>query len=145
MERETFKTLNFCIMADVHNLVKMARQFRKEMTYTEKLMWSALRRHKQSGLKFRREHYIIGFIVDFYCAEYKLIIEIDGGVHDEHDVKIRDITRQDALEAAGFKLIRFRAKDVEMNIDGVLSSILIECYKEPLTEFIVKPTYKTSP
>jgi very-short-patch-repair endonuclease len=132
-------------MSNLYTLVKTARQFRQEMTYSEKLMWNALRKHKQNGLKFRREHYIIGFIVDFYCAEFKLIIEIDGEIHDEHDVKIRDLTRQNALEAAGFKLIRFQAKDVEINIDGVLSSIMTECGKEPLTKYPVVPTYKTSP
>ena len=133
-------------MADLRKLVEQARDFRKNMTHTEAMMWSALRRHKQRGLKFRRQHYIIGFIVDFYCAEHKLIVEIDGEVHDDEHVKTSDLIRQNALESAGFRVIRFTAKDVELNIDGVISCILIECGEQPLPQtFVVKAVYVTSP
>jgi very-short-patch-repair endonuclease len=108
-------------------IIKLARAFRKEQTHSEKLMWNALRRHKQRGLKFRREHPIIGYIADFYCAEHKLIIEIDGDVHLEKDVAIRDKERQQRLEAAGFRVMRFTNDEVMIDIDGVIGRILAAC------------------
>ena len=114
------------------HLIKLAREFRKVPTHTEKLMWIALRRHKQSGLKFRREHPIIGYIVDFYCADHKLVIEIDGNVHLDPEVSERDIKRQQHLENAGFRVIRFTTDEVMIDIDGVISKILVACGKPPL-------------
>ncbi|MBS1902264.1 MAG: endonuclease domain-containing protein [Bacteroidetes bacterium] len=129
-----------------HSLLSTARSFRKNPTHTEKLMWHALRRHGQRGLKFRRQHPIIGFIVDFYCAEHRLIVEIDGDVHERSDVERRDATRQRALEQAGFRLIRFTTNQVSMNIDGVISSILVACGLEELPQtHLESPTYITPP
>jgi very-short-patch-repair endonuclease len=113
-------------------LIKLAREFRKEATYTENLLWQALRKHKQAGLKFRRQHPIIGFVADLYCAEHKLIIEIDGDVHEDESVAEHDKKRQAALEQAGYRVIRFTTSEVTLNIDGVISRILIACGKNPL-------------
>jgi very-short-patch-repair endonuclease len=114
------------------HIIKLAREFRKEQTYTEKLMWGTLRRHKQRGLKFRREHPIIGYIADFYCAEHRLIIEIDGNVHLDETVANHDKERQQHLEAAGFRVMRFTADEVMINIDGVIDRILKACGERPL-------------
>jgi very-short-patch-repair endonuclease len=129
-----------------HSLLSTAKHFRKNPTYTEQLLWHALRRHKQGGLKFRRQHCIIGFIVDFYCAEHRLIIEIDGDVHEEEHVRQRDAVRQAALERAGFRMMRFTTDQVTINIDGVLSSVLIACGLEGLQQtYVEKPSYITPP
>jgi len=83
-----------------------------------------------------------------YANTNKVDLNLDGNTISSASSsisKIRDLTRQNALEAAGFKLIRFRAKDVGINIDGVLSSIMTECGKELLTEYPAVSAYKTSP
>ena len=71
-------------------LTSFARTIRKNPTYSEKMMWRALRNRKQLGLKFRREHPVSGYIADFFCFEHKLIVEIDGDVHLEEKKKNND-------------------------------------------------------
>ena len=63
------------------------RQLRKDQTYCEKIVWHYLRDRRLSGLKFRRQHSIDQFVIDFYCPELKLAIELDGSIHDEPDKK----------------------------------------------------------
>ncbi|MDP4220010.1 MAG: endonuclease domain-containing protein [Bacteroidota bacterium] len=112
-------------------LTEFAREIRKNPTYTEKLMWRALRNRKQDGLKFRREHPIEGYIVDFYCHEHNLVIEIDGSIHDEPSKRIADEIRQKKLEESGYRVLRFTTEEININIDSVIETILHEC-KKPL-------------
>jgi very-short-patch-repair endonuclease len=63
-------------------IIKLSKKLRKVMTSEEELLWLKLRAKRFNGLKFRRQHSIGRYIVDFYCEEFKLIIEIDGGIHD---------------------------------------------------------------
>jgi very-short-patch-repair endonuclease len=102
-------------------LKPMARQMRKEPTEAECILWQKLRNQQLSGFKFRRQHSIERFIVDFYCAEAGLVLEVDGPIHDyqpEED-KIREIF----IESQGLRLIRFSNEEVLNNLDRVLSKI----------------------
>ncbi len=87
-----------------------ARVLRKEQTKAEKILWKYLRGRKFMNLKFRRQHVIEGFVVDFYCHELKLGIEVDGGIHSER--KEYDDLRQGIIESEGIKIIRFSNEEV---------------------------------
>jgi very-short-patch-repair endonuclease len=87
-----------------------AKELRKRMTDAERLVWQMLRKHRQHGFYFRRQHPVGRFILDFYCAQAKLCVEIDGPIHD--DQRERDAERTAWLEAAGYRVIRFRNDEV---------------------------------
>ncbi len=101
-----------------------ARRLRKRQTKSEKLLWQELRNRKLDGLKFLRQHPIGPSIVDFYCHENRLVIEIDGGIHLDKDVKDRDKFRQKLIEDYGIRFFRCTANEVESNLEGVLAGIL---------------------
>ena len=82
-----------------------AQKLRNELTATEQLLWSRLRRRQMLGHKFRRQQVLGPFIVDFVCLEKKLIVELDGGQHA--DEKEYDTQRTDWLERHGFRVLRF--------------------------------------
>jgi len=103
----------------MRNLTHLARRLRKESTEAEKLLWSYLRRKSLFGLKFRRQEQIGDYIVDFVCYEKKLIIELDGGHHNQDETKVHDLKRQKWLESQNFKVIRFWNNEVIKNIEGV--------------------------
>jgi very-short-patch-repair endonuclease len=102
----------------------MARRFRKEPTEAESALWQALRGRKLGGLKFRREQPLLGYVVDFYCEERNLAVEVDGSVHDSFDAKQYDADRDAALHAAGVRVLRLKNKAVMGDLDGVLKTIL---------------------
>ncbi|MBN1643388.1 MAG: endonuclease domain-containing protein [Dehalococcoidales bacterium] len=102
-------------------LKPLARQKRKEPTKAEEKLWQCLRRKQLSGFKFRRQHPIERFIVDFYCAEVGLAVEIDGPIHQYS--KEEDLVRQAYIESQSFRLLRFSNEDVLNNTDGVLNKI----------------------
>ena len=77
------------------------------------------------GRKFRRQHPVSRFIADFYCHQAKLVIEIDGGYHEDHEQKLADQGRQKELEDIGLLVIRFRNDEVEMDIEGVVERIRV--------------------
>jgi very-short-patch-repair endonuclease len=79
------------------SIQEQARQLRKEMTPAEQILWDRLRGRRFQGLKFRRQHPLGRFIVDFYCAEHRLVIELDGGIH-RHQQEY-DQARTDALQS----------------------------------------------
>lgn len=94
------------------------------MTKQERLLWQFLRKKNINGLKFRRQYPIGKYIVDFICNEKRLIIEIDGGQHNENQNIVYDQERTKYLETKGFKVIRFWNLDIENNIEGVYQEIL---------------------
>jgi len=102
-----------------------ARELRQEMTPAEKLLWSRLRNKQLNGLKFRRQHPLGPFIADFYCAAHCLVLEIDGDIHDLQPE--RDAARTEQLEQYGYRVIRFRNKQVLDNIEGVLATVGAAC------------------
>jgi very-short-patch-repair endonuclease len=113
-------------MRTVHNLenkIDYRRKLRKNSTPQEVILWSRLRRN-QLGYKFRRQHSIGKYIMDFYCAEKNIVIEVDGGQHDEESVREYDKERSEYLERLNFKLLRFWDRDVNLNLEGVVGEII---------------------
>jgi len=113
------------------SLLEFAREGRKNPTHTEKMLWRMLSGRKIHGLKYRREHPVGKYIADFYCAEFKLIVEIDGDVHKRDDVKRQDIIRQNELERAGYRVIRFSSNEVFSDMDRVIEEIVKVCRSLP--------------
>ena len=103
-----------------------ARNLRQNQTPQEKLLWNLLRNRQLNGLKFKRQVPIENYIVDFLCEEKKLIIEIDGGQHNETNSIQYDINRTKLLNDMGYKVIRFWNNEVDKNIEGVYLQILKE-------------------
>ena len=102
-----------------------ARELRHVATFPEKLLWSRLRDRRLSGLKFRRQFPIGSFVVDFYCDDARLAIELDGNSHaDRADY---DARRTEFLKSVGLRVIRVGNDDVLHNLEGVLTMILREC------------------
>jgi very-short-patch-repair endonuclease len=107
-----------------HPSVKHHRKaLRATMTPAEKRMWTALRRRQIGGKKFRRQHSIGPFIVDFFCMEERLAIEIDGSVHDDPLRAAYDVERQQFLEAHGIRVVRFSNEQIRDSLDEVLDVI----------------------
>ena len=90
----------------------LARQLRREVTPAERHAWSLLRNRQLLGLKFRRQHVLHGFIVDFYCPALKLVLELDGNPHDRASQAGYDAARTAWLRGAGYDLIRVRNRDL---------------------------------
>jgi len=99
-----------------------ARKMRKAMTEAELKLWNELRAHRLMGLSFRRQMPIAGYIVDFVCPSLKIIVEVDGSQHANSE---RDKTRDEALTALGWTVLRFWNDDVLRDIDGVCQHIII--------------------
>ena len=89
-----------------------ARDLRLHPTPAELHAWTLLRDRKILGLKFRRQHVLHGFIVDFFCARERIVIEVEGDVHDEPAQRDYDRARAGLLNAAGYLVIRIRNRDV---------------------------------
>lgn len=103
---------------------KQKRQhLRNHATDAERILWSKLRGRQLLGYKFRRQHGIGVFIVDFYCPERKLAIEIDGATHWTEGEKEYDRRRQEYIELYTIRFLRFTNYEVYSNLDGVLSVI----------------------
>ncbi len=100
---------------------KRARELRRELTPIEAILWQRLRSRRLADLKFRRQHPIGPFITNFYSAERKLVIEIDGDTHAEQGRY--DASRTAWLEKQGIRVIRFNNRDVLNNLSGVLEMI----------------------
>jgi len=100
-----------------------AESLRKTETYPEKKLWEALKNKKLDGLKFRRQHPISRFVVDFYCHQYRLVIELDGSIHEKEEVKTRDAERENELKSYGLNILRFDNSEVISNFVGVLNKI----------------------
>ena len=106
------------------NTTEKARILRKNMTKQERILWTFLRKKNINNLKFRRQYPIGNYIVDFICNEKKLIIEIDGGQHNENKNITYDQERTKYLESKGYKVIRFWNNDIDNNIEEVYLDIL---------------------
>ncbi len=100
-----------------------AKELRRKMTEAEEMLWSALRNKRLNGFKFRRQHPINKFVADFYCHEARLIVEVDGEVHDEKDQKEHDELRTYVLKEFDITVIRFSNQEVLKSLDMVLNLI----------------------
>jgi len=103
-----------------------ARILRKRMTESEKILWRELKT-KKLGVKFRRQMPFVfedyHFIVDFYCSEKKLIIEVDGEIHNDQEIKGYDKFREEVFKQDNYKIVRFKNEEVINNLEEVLIRI----------------------
>jgi len=105
------------------SLFETAKGLRKNMTLAELILWKKLKDRKLFKVKFRRQHPIDIFIADFYCHEYKLVIEIDGEIHLENEKKEYDLGRTVEMEKFGIRIIRFTNDQILFNMDNVINEI----------------------
>jgi cyclase len=103
-------------------LYQRARELRNNATHAETILWGYLKT-KPFGIKFRRQHPFSIYILDFYTHSLKLVIEVDGSIHDEPEVKINDDKRQALLEKDGLIVLRFTNQQVEKNLEAVKETI----------------------
>ena len=105
-----------------HLIFEKAKKLRNNVTPTEMILWGRLKAHFPD-IKFRRQHPISFYIVDLYCHSQKLVIEIDGSIHDLEEMKIKDELRQKELKALGLKVVRFCTKEITNELESVLQTI----------------------
>lgn len=117
----------------------LARTMRSTPTAGEAALWQAVRDRRLCGWKFRRQHVIGGYVVDFYCPALWLVIEVDGPVHDDH--RAQDRQRDEDLTSLGVQVVRLRNADVLERLESVLDSLALRC--QALAEQL--PTVKPSP
>jgi very-short-patch-repair endonuclease len=99
------------------------RRLRSNMTGPEAQLWSRLRARQLQGLKFRRQHGIGPYIVDFYCPEQSLVIEVDGDSHADANQILKDRQREKYLQSLGLHVIRYINDDILRNLDGVMEDL----------------------
>ena len=123
--RQSFKTAS----PDRYDILKdFAKYNRREMTESEIVLWNVLRKEIK-GYKFRRQHPIGDYIADFLCVTEKLVIEVDGGYHDNPQQQQEDQWRTDYLLSKGYRVLRFKNEEVNFDTKSVISRI-----KEELTK-----------
>lgn len=103
-------------------IFKNAQALRNDPTHAEVILWSYLKQ-RPLNYKFRRQHPISIYVADFYCHAAKLIIEVDGDVHQDSDVARKDFEKQQALENEGISVIRFTNEQVEKHLEEVIEQI----------------------
>ena len=113
-------------MQDAH-LLGRAKRLRREMTPFEAKLWARISRSQLGGFKFRRQHVIANCIVDFFCPQKSLIVELDGDTHDME----QDVLRDRLNEHRGYTTLRFTNAEVGRNMDGVLERLLSELIALP--------------
>jgi very-short-patch-repair endonuclease len=110
----------------VHNRLELKsyrKDLRNHLTPAEAELWKHIKDSQLKGKKFRRQHSIKNFIVDFYCPEEKLIIELDGQGHFQLSGEANDAERDSILKSMGFRVLRFENKEVFNRLDSVLEII----------------------
>ena len=108
------------------NIFLKAVELRNNMTMAESVLWEELRNRKNFRYKWRRQHPVDIFIVDFYCHRYKLVIEVDGEIHQNLVVSERDAGRQHEIEKLGITILRFSNKEILEDTGKVLGRIIQE-------------------
>jgi len=105
------------------NLKPKRKKLRNNLTFAEVLLWKELKHRKLDGKKFRRQESVGSYIVDFYCPDEKLVIELDGETHFTDEGIIYDVKRTKYLKSIGLRVLRFENNEVLGNIIGVLGEI----------------------
>ncbi len=119
-------------------MTEIAREFRKEPTKSEAILWQALRGKKLDGVKFRRQQPVGYFVVDFYNSVYRLVVEVDGLIHD-NQVEA-DRARQDILELVGLNVLRIKAETIEKSLPVAFGEI-----RAKIEELKIKTSKSPSP
>jgi very-short-patch-repair endonuclease len=104
-----------------------AQRLRREATPLEKLLWSKLRHAQVGGYRFRRQHPVGPYILDFYCTDLKLCIEVDGDTHGAQASQVHDARRTDYLAARGITVVRFWNNEIRECLDAVAERVLAQC------------------
>ena len=104
-------------------VVELARQLRRKQTPAEEVLWACLRNRRLAGAKFRRQHTLGRYIADFYCHEARLVIELQGSIHDKDDQREYDAARQEMIEQQGIIVLHFKNEEVMRDLEGVLAEI----------------------
>jgi very-short-patch-repair endonuclease len=100
-----------------------ARHLRRQQTVAEAMLWQALRRHQLDGLQFRRQHPFGRYIADFYCPKARLIVEVDGAIHESPDYRARDRDRDRLLAEMGVRVLRVTNDEVLHDLPATLQRI----------------------
>jgi very-short-patch-repair endonuclease len=117
-----------------HDQRAFARHLRRDATPSEQAAWALLRARRCLGLKFRRQQSILGFVVDFYCADLRVAVEIDGGIHDDPIQAAHDDRRDLALlRHAGILVLRVPASDLTPHLFATLLQPLLRALRAPLS------------
>ncbi len=103
-------------------IFERAKELRENMTEAEQMLWSCLSKN-QLGVRFKAQHPIANFIADFYCHRHKLVIEVDGGIHNSDEQKGRDGFRNEELNALEIAVLRFTNEEVKNDLENVLKTI----------------------
>ena len=103
---------------------ELAKEMRTKQTLEEETLWDKLRAKRLNGLKFYRQYPLHRYIADFYCEELNLVIEVDGGIHNEGNQKKSDSARAAFLSACGIYILRFTNKQVLLEMDNVINCIV---------------------
>ena len=112
-------------------LTNLARDLRRHDTAAEHALWMKLRNRQIDGWKFKRQVAFGAYILDFFCYDARLAIEVDGATHSEQSEIARDMERTAFLETNGVRTVRFTNADVVGNIDGVLEMIYLQLGQQP--------------
>jgi len=106
-------------------VLDFVRLLRTHQTDAENLLWLLLRNRGMGGFKFRRQYPVSHFILDFYCNEARLAVEVDGGEHNEEDAAAKDQRRTEVLGKMGIRVIRFWNHEVLLSTEAVLEKIFL--------------------
>ena len=110
-------------MRESRRQIALARKLRRSQTDAEKGLWARLKNKQLKGVKFRRQQPLGSYIVDFVSFERKIIVEVDGGQHNEREARERDKERAAWFEERGYQVLRFWNDEVLVNMEGVLERI----------------------
>jgi very-short-patch-repair endonuclease len=114
----------------IHNrkyLEPFRKTLRKNLTNAEAFFWNQIKTRKFHNLKFRRQHSIKNYIVDYYCAQHQLIIELDGEYHNDPEQHDKDLRRDEELQKMGFTVLRYENKYVFEELEHVLNDVKQHC------------------
>jgi very-short-patch-repair endonuclease len=112
-------------------LLKLIREFRKHPTDAEQMLWECLRARRLNGFKFRRQHPIGRYVVDFYCHDARLVVEVDGDIHDVPDQVAYDQVREQELQALDLTILHFRNERIKNELAQVLAEIAFHLPSPP--------------
>jgi very-short-patch-repair endonuclease len=113
-------------MKKIHNISRLKerrKELRNSLTPAEAKLWTILKNSQLCGKKFRRQHSVGGYVLDFYCPLEKIAIELDGEIHNLKDVKEYDQNRTEYLDSSGIKVLRFKNKSVFDETNKVIGEI----------------------
>ena len=115
--------MNYKKIFNKKELESRRKELRNNSTYAEVFFWQQIKKGQLEGRKFRRQTSIGSYIVDFYCPEEKIVVELDGEVHFNEEARKYDKERTEYLESIGLRVIRFENQDVLKNTEYVMNTI----------------------